>query len=962
MPNNIKKYGLTVLLFVTIFVGVRFLLYYIYGAPEEQASKTNINTTAERLLQKADTSDPSDRSSQGGNLLKEESYAKLSYTQIIPIKFKVTAYKEIPLSEGEAFEPKVSPDGSQIVFIWKTDPKTILAIIDLHSNKVIAIDLGLAEYSHPSWSTDGTKVVFSANQDFVQEIFTYQFETKKLIKVTNDPHRKKSWPSFSPYMFGEHYRIAYVSEEKGRKDIWWVRENGESDMPLTISTDRINEYKNPEKWKEYGAQPPDLITEGGDFPEWSPSGNIIIYKTIKGIYSGFVYNYYSWWQRAESLVLPQPEGILLWSPNQASFLEYNPSKNKFFLTSRGDILKKKRILHEKVLTSAPAFFPDGKGLVYIHKKDGRNFLSIEPLDDPLGDIANLWMYPYTESQKERLAKNHLLFLYAGYEQIYNVYESEFYYCGGPTDADEHARPYLVTSDAVLETFYVTFSALLSYVERVEFANALTEFASKGLKTAQTKNVSKEVENFFLVGLALIKPDAIKDMPPEAKGEIARIQKASGFERSFIFPNKEISYADFLIRGKYERDKDLQRYFQALKWFQIFKFDLKNEPKNKEDRKRVVEILEVVNSPEVYTQIKHINMTLKDIVGESRYYGPLSLKILSTDGQLPEIKSTLPWIQIQDSFKLFPSIYTLDAFVFDELITHTDRPETVGTMENPRLLPVGMDIMAAFGSNEAKKILLDEFKEGRFANYEKKLDDVNKTIEQFSQDVWSQNLYQVWLGLLNNIIKEPPADSPDFTHSKAWQRKQLNTALGSWVNLRYAYVEQVAAECGEGGYEPLNIGAPKGYVEPNPIFFKKLNQGFERIAAGFKVVIRDTQLLDAVIGRIEKYRSHLKNLETIAHKELDNIPLTDDEYAEILYIGRTIEHFILIMNSISPHEGEGGGLGIPDPIQKIVDVQKIPPIMGNLTLYEALGPANEINVVVPFFWQKTDSEGICLFLL
>ncbi len=211
-------------------------------------------------------------------------------------------------------------------------------------------------------------------------------------------------------------------------------------------------------------------------------------------------------------------------------------------------------------------------------------------------------------------------------------------------------------------------------------------------------------------------------------------------------------------------------------------------------------------------------------------------------------------------------------------------------------------------------------------------------------------------MLATLVRNPDDKSPAFSRSKAWQRKQLNTALGSWVNLRYetiAYVEQVAAEAGEGGYERLNVGMPRGYVEPNPEFFHKLDDGFGRIAAQFAQVVRDPGMKKGVAERIGDYQRHLQSLERIARKELENAPLTDEEYGEILYIGRTIEHFMLLMNSMGGEKDEGA-LKNPDSIRKIVDVQVNP--QNNAKLYEALGFVNEINVAVPFYGRREIVKG------
>ena len=260
-------------------------------------------------------------------------------------------------------------------------------------------------------------------------------------------------------------------------------------------------------------------------------------------------------------------------------------------------------------------------------------------------------------------------------------------------------------------------------------------------------------------------------------------------------------------------------------------------------------------------------------------------------------------------------------------------------------------MAAFGSDEALKILIEELKEGQYANYEKTLLKVKGEIEKLSRNIWNASLYQSWLYTLDALIQKPSKGSPIFTKTSAWKRKQLNAALGSWVNLRYetiAVVEQVGAECGEGGYERLNIGKPKGYVEPNPEFFHRLDEGFGKIAKQLEQAISNVDLRTAIIAKITEYRKHLQCLEKIARKELSGEELTDEEYTEILEIGAIIEHFILLMGSLNGDD-DHHAIRHPDPIRKIVDVQK--DNIRNIRLYEALGYANEINVAVPFYGRR-----------
>jgi hypothetical protein len=872
--------------------------------------------------------------------------AKAAFIDVIPIFYRPTKQQEIMIRDGEAMNPRVSPDGSRIVFVMKRAGKNGLAVAELPAGaiSVLAIDLDAA--ADPAWSADGTQIVFAGTTKEVSEIYLYNLKAKKLSQVTHAPERKKYWPRCSPYRFGKHYRIAYTSVEKGRKDIWWVRESGEYDQPVTIAEERKEAFAKAEYWKkESSGEVPPPITTGGDSPEWSSSGNLLLYRTGANSFAALAYTYYDWWRPAK-IKVPASSGLLSWAPNQSAFLEYDPLRKAAAVITRPS-LQRKTVLSGKSLTSAPAFFPDGMSFACTTTGSGKSLLVIEPYDDPLGDVANLWMFGFGEKDRQKLMHNQLLFLETGNDHIYTLYDSEAYGPGVKDEFSDHARPYFVTSDAVLETFYASFSALYANAERTVLAKALTEFCRAGAEVARYKKAAADVETLFTVGLALLQPETLKGASPQVREEVQRIEEAAGSQASLFA--KDVAYGDFIIRGKYERDTDLKGFFRALKWFQAFTFDVQHE----DERTQAAAVLAVARDPKVYPALEKMFALYGRMLGESRYRSPLNQQDFGGK-ELTAASYGLPWVSGVDKFRMLPPIYTLDAFIFDELITHTNRGDTVGTFDNPRMLPRGLDIMATFGSSEARIILVEELKEGRFANYEHHLDRVTGLVKNFPRSAWDANLYQSWLDLMGSLTREPET-APPFMKTAAWRRKQLNTALGSWVNLRYetiAMVEQVAAEAGEGGYEVLDVGRPRGYVEPNPEFFRTLDKAFERLAKEFETSLADADLRKEIGVRFAEHRTHLKALEAIARKELAGEPLTDGEYEEIISIGRTVEHFMQVIASANGNDGQP--LANPEPIRKIVDVQKDD--LHKVRLYEALGHASELDVVVPYFGRRQIAKG------
>ena len=363
-----------------------------------------------------------------------------------------------------------------------------------------------------------------------------------------------------------------------------------------------------------------------------------------------------------------------------------------------------------------------------------------------------------------------------------------------------------------------------------------------------------------------------------------------------------------------------------------------------------DLLNILNDPKTKSALDSIYQCYRETVGESRYFTVFNLKQSSSKQLLRDFKTNLQWIKPKDSFRVMPPVFTLDAYIFDNMIYHG------GDELQGRFLPKGLDIFASFGSEDAKRILIDEFKENRFPGYEIALNRLATDINNLPDEAWSANLYQNWLNALKTLIKEPSPEDLAFCKSKGWKRKELNTALGSWVNLRYetiAIVEQAGAECGEAGYEVLNVGLPRGYVEPNPEFYRILGDGFKKIQNSLENRITDKDLRNGVVRYVEEYRKQIESLEIMARKELKGELLTDEEYSSIFNIGGVVEHFILLMRSLNVGDGKNA-LNYPDPINKIADVQYDE--SNKLRLYEALGFADEINVATPFFGKRQIVKG------
>ena len=70
--------------------------------------------------------------------------------------------------------------------------------------------------------------------------------------------------------------------------------------------------------------------------------------------------------------------------------------------------------------------------------------------------------------------------------------------------------------------------------------------------------------------------------------------------------------------------------------------------------------------------------------------------------------------------------------------------------------------------------------------------------------WTETLNNAWLYSFFPLLEPVGEGYPEFMRSTSWLDKQLNTALGSWAELKHdtiLYAKQVYAEMGGGPPPP-----------------------------------------------------------------------------------------------------------------------------------------------------------------
>ena len=258
------------------------------------------------------------------------------------------------------------------------------------------------------------------------------------------------------------------------------------------------------------------------------------------------------------------------------------------------------------------------------------------------------------------------------------------------------------------------------------------------------------------------------------------------------------------------------------------------------------------------------------------------------------------------FRFMGQRFIPDSYMFQQLVSPavgmyagSETPFTMcyTDLGPARCFPRGLDVMAVLGSERAGAILREDGDteyEGVNTSYDKQLEALNIEFAGFTTAEWNRNLYWSWLYTLKPLLNEFGDGYPTFMQTEAWQKKELQTSLASWTELRHdtiLYAKQ--------SYTPVPLCLPPpppppvtGYVEPVPEFYCRLLSLTEMTEDG----LTDLGVLNATEkGRLQSLEHILNRLINISVDELENRELTEADYEFINDFGRHLDYVVTGVN-------------------------------------------------------------------
>ncbi|OGZ65273.1 MAG: hypothetical protein A2998_02070 [Candidatus Staskawiczbacteria bacterium RIFCSPLOWO2_01_FULL_37_25b] len=536
-----------------------------------------------------------------------------------------------------------------------------------------------------------------------------------------------------------------------------------------------------------------------------------------------------------------------------------------------------------------------------------------------------------------------------------------------------AKAYSTTEDAKQKESYERLSAYF-LVPSAILENATEDYNSFKEQNFVNDSQSDKKQAVLAAAESLAKDNNVSDNTKNiAKREITLIFDAKSLVSSPLMgkyqPGMLEDYTQFTPRSHYAKNVILRDYFRAMMFYGRMNFLLSSSELTR-DALNISQLLsttdlkkwESIYLPTLFfvgqsddLSIYEFNDAVKKTGFASSDKGDEAVtkiqdelktyknpQIMSSAVISPEVFGATKE-DLQNStkgFRFMGQRFTPDAFIFSTLTQGDETPDPKTGQKLPST-PTALMVSTLMGSKTSAD-LLNVWIQNNAPNSDKVIADRMQTLQDYfdgtTQSQWTQNIYWSWLYAIKSLFKDTNAKGyPVFMKSEDWNKKSLQSFLGSWTELKHdtlLYAKQSYAEAGGGGPEENPAKpVPKGYVEPNIEFFDRIialvnltNDGLNKFGI----------LPEYLASRNNAFKEAVQFYRKIAVSELQNEKISDEDFEKLRLSAGNLDNILQAPDSEIKLESNARSALIADVHTDVKQGQ---------ILYEADGVPNYIFVAV-----------------
>jgi len=164
----------------------------------------------------------------------------------------------------------------------------------------------------------------------------------------------------------------------------------------------------------------------------------------------------------------------------------------------------------------------------------------------------------------------------------------------------------------------------------------------------------------------------------------------------------------------------------------------------------------------------------------------------------------------------------------------------------------------------------------YEHYDEQIARQKQSINNFNVNSWHNNIYWSTLNILKFSL-EKDADAPSFSRSNAWEKENINTAMGAWVNLQLP-VDKFSLKPlnnNSTGFNASLVCNKYNYIEPSLELVKELRANGKMLHNMF-IALGITEEVSSVAHYLDEFDKTYAIIEKIISKELKNEALNEQD--------------------------------------------------------------------------------------